>query len=92
MTYNQGCGETRRSVRFSNGLARWEFGSFPVGRSTVGRASDSLGCLKTNFKKLTNDKEYEPVPYIMISQSFSVTVFLYSLSIISLLWFVTLAT
>ena len=39
-------------------------------RSTVGRSSDSLGCLKTNFKKLTNDQEYQPVPYIMISQLF----------------------
>ena len=49
------------------GLAQRKFGSFPVGHSTVGRSSDSLGCLKTNFKKLTNDQEYEPVPYIMIS-------------------------
>ena len=32
--------------------------------------SDSLGWFKTNFKKLTNDQEYEPVPYIMISQLF----------------------
>ena len=47
------------------GLARREFGSFPVGLS-----GDLLGCLKTNFKKLTNDQEYEPVPYIMISQLF----------------------
>ena len=52
------------------GLARREFDSFLVGRSTVGRCSDSLNCLKTNFKKLTNDQEYEPVPYIMISQLF----------------------
>ena len=46
-------------------LARREFGSFPVGRS-----SDSLGCLKTNFKKLTNDQEYEPAPYMIILQLF----------------------
>ena len=52
------------------GLARREFASFPVVRSTVGRSSNLLGCLKTNFKKLTNDQEYEPVPYVMVSQLF----------------------
>ena len=48
--------------RDRGGLARREFVSFPVGRSTVVRSSDSLGYLKPNFKKLTNDQEYEPVP------------------------------
>ena len=57
-------------VEDRGGLAWRQFGSFPVGRLTVARFSDSLGCLKTNFKKLTNDQEYEPVSYIMISQLF----------------------
>ena len=56
--------------RLGGGLARREFGSFPVGCSTLGRSSNSLGCLKTNFKKLTNDQEYKSVPYIMILQLF----------------------
>ena len=60
-----------------------------MGRSTVGRSIDSLGCLKTNFKKLTNDQQYKPVSYIMIRNYFSVTAFLSSLSIIFLLSFVT---
>ena len=64
---------------YRGGLARREFGSFPVGRSTVSRSSDSLGSLKTNFKKLTNNQEYEPVPYIMISQLFFSNNILYSL-------------
>ena len=41
-----------------------------MGRSTVSRPSDSLGCLKTNFKKSTNDQEYEPVPHTMNLQLF----------------------
>ena len=48
-----------------DGLAQREIGSFPVARS-----GDSLGFHKTNFKKLTKNQEYEPVPYIMILQLF----------------------
>ena len=49
-----------------------------MGRSTVGRSSDSLGYLETNFKKLTNGQEYEPVPCIMILQLFfSNSIFVY---------------
>ena len=59
---------TKTYINARGGLIRREFGSFPVGRLTVGRSSDSLGCFKTKFKKLTNDQEYEPIPYIMISQ------------------------
>ena len=60
-----------------------------MGRSTVSRSSVSLGCLKTNFKKLTNNQEYEPVSYIMSLQLFFSNSILCSLSIILLLRFVT---
>ena len=44
-----------------------EFPSGPLDCGPVQRFTD---CLKPNFKKLTNNQEYEPVPYIMISQLF----------------------